>query len=89
MEQIDDCKPCGTEPRERQERRTGPGGQNPRDEGLWNGAQIEVPQGLTAGEQVVQERALPHVPGAQRDALDSARIGFALELFVAVKSEHM
>ena len=75
MQEIEKCNEECAPRTERKECRTGDGGEQPCNQRLRNGAQVEVAQGLTARQKIMQKRAFADIALPQRNRRSRAAIG--------------
>ena len=87
MEQKEQEYGRGRRDAERQESRTGEQHQGKGDQWRWDGAQVEVAQGLTARQQIVEKLALAYVALTHGNDVGGAAVGRLLQRLVAAEGE--
>ena len=78
MQEIEQCNEECAPGAERQEYRTGHGGEQPCNQRLRNGTQVEVTQGLAARQKIVQKFAFADIALPQRNRRSRTPIGCLL-----------
>ena len=87
VEQKEQEYGCGRRDAERQESRTGEQHQGKGDQWRWDGAQVEVTQGLTARQQIVEKLALAYVALTHGNDGGRTAVGRLLQRLVAAEGE--
>ena len=87
MEQKEQEYGSGRRDAERQESRTGEQHQGEGDQRRWDGAQVEVAQGLTAHQQIMEELTFAYVALTHGNDGGGAAVGSLLQRFVAAEGK--